>query len=202
MPSPRRSIRAVILDTPARKSCWAAAICSSCPLISPKLQRFQGCFVSDGEVEDLVHYLKQQSLAATVAAAEAAVAAADAAAAAVAGKSVPPAAGDSAPAAGEQSAPWDDLDAEEGEGGDELLQSAIDLVRQHRQASASFLQRHMRIGYPRAARLIDELEELGVVGPAETGGRSRAVLDDGDEEGRGPAYGRPHGRRGLDGAGS
>ena len=67
--------------------------------------------------------------------------------------------------ADEQRAPWEGIEAEENEGGDELLQSAIDLVRQHQQASASFLQRHMRIGYPRAARLIDELEELGVVGP-------------------------------------
>ncbi len=44
--------------------------------------------------------------------------------------------------------------------------------------SASFLQRQMRIGYPRAARLIDELERQGVVGPAESGGRSRSVLQD------------------------
>jgi S-DNA-T family DNA segregation ATPase FtsK/SpoIIIE len=39
------------------------------------------------------------------------------------------------------------------------------------------LQRRMRIGYPRASRLIDEMEERGVVGPAERGGRPRQVLD-------------------------
>jgi len=63
---------------------------------------------------------------------------------------------------------------------DPLIQEAIQLVRQHSHASASFLQRRMRIGYPRAARLIDQLEELGVVGPAREGGRSREVLIDTD----------------------
>ena len=38
------------------------------------------------------------------------------------------------------------------------------------------LQRRLRIGYPRAARLIDELEDLGVVGPAQSGGREREVF--------------------------
>jgi S-DNA-T family DNA segregation ATPase FtsK/SpoIIIE len=38
------------------------------------------------------------------------------------------------------------------------------------------LQRRMRIGYPRAARLIDELEQMGVVGPAQGGGREREVF--------------------------
>jgi S-DNA-T family DNA segregation ATPase FtsK/SpoIIIE len=49
-------------------------------------------------------------------------------------------------------------------------------VRDERRASASLLQRRLRIGYPRAARLIDELEELGVVGPSQGGGRDRDVL--------------------------
>jgi S-DNA-T family DNA segregation ATPase FtsK/SpoIIIE len=47
------------------------------------------------------------------------------------------------------------------------------------------LQRRLRIGYPRAARLMDELEDLGVVGPVQVGGREREVLlppDDGDED--------------------
>jgi S-DNA-T family DNA segregation ATPase FtsK/SpoIIIE len=44
-------------------------------------------------------------------------------------------------------------------------------------ASASMLQRRMHIGYPRAARLIDELEKLGIVGPAGKGGKPRKVLD-------------------------
>jgi S-DNA-T family DNA segregation ATPase FtsK/SpoIIIE len=59
--------------------------------------------------------------------------------------------------------------------GDELLAKAIDLAREHQRISTSMLQRRLRIGYPRAARLMDVLEEQGVVGPAESGGASRQV---------------------------
>ncbi|HBX69925.1 MAG TPA: hypothetical protein DEH25_11260, partial [Chloroflexi bacterium] len=50
-------------------------------------------------------------------------------------------------------------------------------------ASASMLQRQLRIGYPRASRLMDELEEMGIIGPAQGGGREREVLVDRDDEG-------------------
>ncbi len=60
---------------------------------------------------------------------------------------------------------------------DELLPQALKLVRQHDRASASLLQRRLRIGYSKAAQLIDLLEQKGVLGPAE-GGRSREVLND------------------------
>jgi S-DNA-T family DNA segregation ATPase FtsK/SpoIIIE len=63
---------------------------------------------------------------------------------------------------------------------DELLPEAIKLVKQHQRASASLLQRRLRIGYSKAAQLIDLLEQQGVVGPAEEG-RSREVLK-GDED--------------------
>ncbi|NJN65688.1 MAG: DNA translocase FtsK [Chloroflexaceae bacterium] len=56
-----------------------------------------------------------------------------------------------------------------------LLPQAVDLVSQHKRASASLLQRRLRIGYSKAAQLIDLLEQQGVVGPAEEG-RSREVL--------------------------
>jgi len=73
--------------------------------------------------------------------------------------------------------PWEGMSLEkESADRDDLLQQAVDLVRKHEQASASFLQRQMRIGYPRAARLIDELERQGIVGPQESGGRSRVVI--------------------------
>jgi S-DNA-T family DNA segregation ATPase FtsK/SpoIIIE len=58
---------------------------------------------------------------------------------------------------------------------DELLPQAKALVEQHERASASLLQRRLRIGYSKAAQLIDLLEQQGVVGPAE-GGRSREVI--------------------------
>jgi S-DNA-T family DNA segregation ATPase FtsK/SpoIIIE len=62
---------------------------------------------------------------------------------------------------------------------DELLPEAIKLVKQHQRASASLLQRRLRIGYSKAAQLIELLEQQGVVGPAEDG-RSREVLQDDD----------------------
>ena len=61
---------------------------------------------------------------------------------------------------------------------DELLQRAINVVKQQKKASASLLQRKLRIGYPRAAYLIDQMEKTGIVGPAKEDGRSRDVLSD------------------------
>jgi S-DNA-T family DNA segregation ATPase FtsK/SpoIIIE len=86
----------------------------------------------------------------------------------------------------ETAAPWEGLTVEEEEsGGDALIARAIDLVRHYDRASASLLQRKLRIGYPRAARLMDELEDKGIVGPSQGGGKDREVLvtsDDGPEE--------------------
>ncbi len=68
---------------------------------------------------------------------------------------------------------------------DGLVEQAIKIVQQSQRASASLLQRRLRIGYPRAARLIDELEEMGIIGPSQVGGRDREVLverDEGDED--------------------
>jgi S-DNA-T family DNA segregation ATPase FtsK/SpoIIIE len=80
-------------------------------------------------------------------------------------------------------APWEELISEaEEEGGDELVKKAIQVVKSSQRASASLLQRRLRIGYPRAARLIDELEELGVIGPAQSGGREREVLWSPDDD--------------------
>jgi len=65
---------------------------------------------------------------------------------------------------------------------DDLLPKAVEVVRKSQRASASLLQRRLKIGYPRAARLIDELEDLGVVGPAQGGGREREVLMSPEDE--------------------
>jgi len=73
--------------------------------------------------------------------------------------------------------PWEKLLGESNQGDDEaLVEQAITIIRQAQRASASLLQRRLRIGYPRAARLLDQLEEMGVVGPARGGGREREVL--------------------------
>ena len=60
---------------------------------------------------------------------------------------------------------------------DELIKDAIKLVVTHQQGSISLLQRRLKVGYSRAARLIDEMEALGVVGPF-TGSKAREVLVD------------------------
>lgn len=85
----------------------------------------------------------------------------------------------------EETAPWEGLVPSISDDSDDLIEEAIKLVRQEGHASTSRLQRKLRIGFPRAARLMDELEERGVVGPVESGGREREVLFDetsGDEE--------------------
>lgn len=65
---------------------------------------------------------------------------------------------------------------------DVLLERAITLLKKEQRASASLLQRKLNIGYPRAARLLDQLEEMGVVGPSLGGGRDREVLLEPDNE--------------------
>ena len=64
---------------------------------------------------------------------------------------------------------------------DELFDEAVQIVLDAQQASTSFLQRRMKVGYSRAARLMDELENAGVVGPAE-GAKPRQILLEDVEE--------------------
>ncbi|MDE3088561.1 MAG: DNA translocase FtsK 4TM domain-containing protein [Chloroflexota bacterium] len=76
-----------------------------------------------------------------------------------------------------QEPPWKSMGGSSREDGDEaIIQQATELVRQFDRTSISFLQRKLGIGYPRAARLMDDLEERGVVGADEGGGKSRPVL--------------------------
>ena len=58
---------------------------------------------------------------------------------------------------------------------DEMMDKAVELALSHRKLSTSLLQRRLRIGYPRAARLMDQLEEEGIVGPGD-GSKSRDVI--------------------------
>jgi S-DNA-T family DNA segregation ATPase FtsK/SpoIIIE len=65
---------------------------------------------------------------------------------------------------------------------DQQIEQAIAIVKKYGNASASLLQRKMRIGYPRAARLMDELREMGIIGREQTGGKTREVFVRGDDD--------------------
>jgi S-DNA-T family DNA segregation ATPase FtsK/SpoIIIE len=83
----------------------------------------------------------------------------------------------------DEPAPWEGLmKVMEEEGGDDLVKQAIELVKTSRRASASLLQRRLRIGFPRAARLLDQLEEMGIVGPSQGGGKDREVMIDPNDD--------------------
>jgi S-DNA-T family DNA segregation ATPase FtsK/SpoIIIE len=125
---------------------------------SSKLARLQGCFVSDTEINRLVRYWKRFR---TI------------------DKDVPVQDMSRSmvqqPLMQDMVIPEDVVDDE-----DPLLEEAIGIVRQHDRASTSLLQRKLRVGYNRASRLIDILEERHIIGPDQGGGRSRQVLDPDD----------------------
>ncbi len=125
---------------------------------SPTPVRLQGVFVSDHEIHGLVEYWKMQS--------------GQTSAYAVPGGPV------DAPAAGvplKQAPLWEDMVPASNE--DPLLKDATDIIRREGKCSVSMLQRKLRIGYTRAARLVDVLEEKGIVGPPEGMSQVRRVLE-------------------------
>lgn len=65
---------------------------------------------------------------------------------------------------------------------DELFKEAVKLVCQYDRASASLLQRRLSVGYARAARIVDQLEAAGVVGPSDGSSKPRDVLIQNAEE--------------------
>jgi S-DNA-T family DNA segregation ATPase FtsK/SpoIIIE len=71
--------------------------------------------------------------------------------------------------------PWNGV-LDQMEERDDLLEKALAVLATKKTVSTSLLQRQLRIGYPRAARLMEQLQEMGAVGPDEGGGRSREVL--------------------------
>lgn len=80
--------------------------------------------------------------------------------------------------------PWESLitDVSSEEVSDALIEQAIAVVKAAGKASTSLLQRRLRVGFPRAARLIDELEERGIVGPSVGSGKDRELLIENDQE--------------------
>jgi DNA segregation ATPase FtsK/SpoIIIE, S-DNA-T family len=147
----------VVLDTPGAEKLLGRGDLLYMASDSSKLLRLQGCFVSDNELGKLVTHWKDQ-------APELALDKADAHAG-------------EAKDAYLQSPLWNNGSKKKGEPmEDELLPQAIETVRKSNRASVSLLQRKLRIGYSRSARLIELLEEKGIVGPDEGPTKGRAVL--------------------------
>ena len=70
---------------------------------------------------------------------------------------------------------WEDMEPDEDL--DPLYDEAVDLIRREGKASISMLQRRLRIGYTRAARLVETMEEKGIVSEPMPGSQAREVLD-------------------------
>ena len=83
-----------------------------------------------------------------------------------------------------QAPPWEPLIARYAllDETDSLLESAVELARKHDNLSVSFLQRRLRLGYPRAARLMEHLHEMGLVDDPQTGGKTRRSFVNEDDE--------------------
>jgi S-DNA-T family DNA segregation ATPase FtsK/SpoIIIE len=112
-----------------------------------RLIRAQGVLVTDNEIHSVVEFVSKQS----------------------------PPAFDTAMHEKLQAtaAPEEDVTAED----EELVEKCIEIIRQEKRASTSLLQRRLRLGYTRAARIVDILEQRGILGPGE-GAKPREILVD------------------------
>ena len=148
----------IILDTMGAEKLVGKGDMLYAPIGSGKPLRVQGCFVTDGEVEAVAEYVKEnyvsdydQSVLDEI-------------------EKKAQQTGSKKPASVSDPDPSD----EELEG-DEMLPAAVDVILETGQASVSMLQRRLKLGYARAARIVDEMEEKGIVGPFQ-GSKPRAIL--------------------------
>lgn len=139
----------VILDMAGAEQLLGQGDMLFLPPDAPLPLRLQGAFVSDEELRRLVQYWKGQARPEAI----------------PAEKTV-------------QQPLWEDMrqKAQQVKYADELLPDVIDLVLREQRASISLMQRKLRIGYTRASRIMDILEENGVVGPQPSGGKAREVF--------------------------
>ena len=147
----------IILDTQGAEKLVGRGDMLFAPIGTGKPQRVQGCFVSDGEVESVATYVKEhyntnydQSVMEEIEKSAAQT-------------------GNSKGNAADPEPNAEELD------GDEMLPQAVDVILETGQASVSMLQRRLKLGYARAARIVDEMEEKGIVGPFQ-GSKPRAIL--------------------------
>ena len=148
----------IILDTAGAEKLVGKGDMLYAPLGQGKPKRVQGCFITDNEVQDVVTFIKDSSEAEY---SDSVMAEIDKKAA-ESGKS---GSGSSGSTAAET----------ESSDGDEMLPAAVDVILETGQASVSMLQRRLKLGYARAARIMDEMEERGLVGPFE-GSKPRQLL--------------------------
>lgn len=136
----------VILDTPGAEKLLGRGDMLFLPPDASKPVRIQGAYTSDAEINNLIKYLKALGIAPQY-------------------------------TAEVTEMPLGRIGGRSGDSGaeDDLFEEAVRTVCQYDRASASLLQRRLRVGYARAARIIDELEEAGVIGTGE-GSKPRDVL--------------------------
>ncbi len=145
----------IILDTIGAEKLVGKGDMLYSPLGEGKPKRVQGCFITDEEVQRVVAFIKAQELATSESDQKKIL---DQIESKAQGKeSEPP---DGAPMSSE---------------GDELLPAAVEVVMESGMASVSMLQRRLKLGYARAARIVDEMEDKGIVGPFE-GSKPRQLL--------------------------
>ena len=146
----------IILDNSGAEKLIGAGDMLYSPLGVGKPMRIQGAFVSDEEREQVISFVKE---GANVEYSEDILRQIE-------------------KAAEEKSASSDSDRSDSSDAGadyDELLPQAVDVIFETKQASVSMLQRRLKLGYARAARIVDQMEEIGVVGPFE-GSKPRQVL--------------------------
>ena len=149
----------IILDTAGAEKLVGRGDMLYAPLGEGKPKRVQGCFISSEEIERVVNFVKENGET------DYDESVIDKINAAVAEKEKGSGKG------GGNAAP----DQNAADEADELLPAAIDVVMETGQASVSMLQRRLKLGYSRAARIVDEMETRGIVGPFE-GSKPRQML--------------------------
>ena len=146
----------IILDTQGAEKLVGKGDMLYAPLGQGKPKRVQGCFITDEEVQEVVSFIKQSSTPNY----------SDEVQAQIEQKMEQGGKGDGG---GSNAA------ADSSGNGDELLPDAVEVILETGQASVSMLQRRLKLGYARAARIVDEMEERGIVGPFE-GSKPRQLL--------------------------
>ena len=147
----------IILDTMGADKLVGKGDMLYAPIGSGKPLRVQGCFVTDSEVEAVAGYVKDNYVADY-------------------NQEVLKEIEKSAAQTGKKPGSVADPEPTDEElDGDEMLPAAVDVILETGQASVSMLQRRLKLGYARAARIVDEMEEKGIVGPFQ-GSKPRAIL--------------------------